>query len=317
MRIIASYSCSENIKDNHFNCIYCYTNNINGKKYIGQATNFKRRHSKHLKPVGKYIQAIDRAILKYGKENFAVSILAENLQTLCLKNIYESYYIDKFDTMTTKGKGYNIASGGSKGNSYAGKTEREMDLIKEKIRRQATGRKHSEETRTRLKKVALSRGSMKQEVRDKISISTSGEKNHFHGKTHTEETKQKLREINKLNVGEKNPNFGNRGAKNPLSKKIICIDNKTGEKQIYDSQKVASYELSKAHGAKYLPANISSICKCNEDREAYVNKFGRLTLTYKGYTYFYLEDYCLKFNEDEEVLINSYYQMTDYGDAVK
>lgn len=317
MRVIASYPCSEEIKDNHFNCIYCYTNNINGKKYIGQAVNFKRRHYRHLKPVGKYPQAIDRAILKYGKENFEVSILAENLQTLCLKNIYESYYIDKFNTMATKGKGYNIASGGSRGNSYAGKTEKEMDLIKEKIRQQSTGRKHSEKTRARLKEVALSRGSMRQEIRDKISVSTSGEKNHFYGKTHTEVTKQRLREINKLNVGEKNFNFGNRGAKNPLSKKIICIDSKAGEKRIYDSLAVASYELSKVHGTKYLSANISSVCKCNEDREAYASKFGRLALTYKGYTYFYLEDYCLKFNEDQDTLMDSHYQMTDYGDIVK
>lgn len=317
MRAIVSYPCSEDIKDNHFNCIYCYTNNINGKKYIGQATNFKRRHAKHLKPVGKYAQAIDRAILKYGKENFEVSILVENLQTLCLKNIYESYYIDKFDTMVAKGRGYNIASGGSRGNSYAGKTEKEMELIKEKIRRQSIGRKHSEETKIRLKQIALNRGGMKQEVKDKISISTSGEKNPFYGKTHTEETKQKLREINKLNVGEKNPNFGNRGAKNPLSKKIICIDSKTGEKLIYDSQKVASHELSKIHGTRYIPSNISSICKCNEDKEAYANKFGRLALTYKGYTYFYLEDYCLKFNEAQEILMSLHYQMTDYRGIVK
>ena len=34
--------------NNHYNCIYMYTNKINGKRYIGQARNFNRRHRKHI-----------------------------------------------------------------------------------------------------------------------------------------------------------------------------------------------------------------------------------------------------------------------------
>ena len=35
--------------ENHYNCIYMYTNLINGKKYVGKAKDFDVRHNQHLK----------------------------------------------------------------------------------------------------------------------------------------------------------------------------------------------------------------------------------------------------------------------------
>lgn len=63
---------------NHYNCIYMYINKINGHSYIGQAKNFNKRHREHIcKTNHKY--PIDRAFNKYGKDNFKVIILKENI----------------------------------------------------------------------------------------------------------------------------------------------------------------------------------------------------------------------------------------------
>lgn len=48
--------------------------------------------------------------------------------------------------------------------------------------------------------------------------------NHFYGKTHSEKTKELLSIYGSKRKGNLNPNFGNRGKKNPLSKQIAQID---------------------------------------------------------------------------------------------
>lgn len=34
---------------NHFNCIYMYINKVNGKRYVGKAKDFNKRHKQHWK----------------------------------------------------------------------------------------------------------------------------------------------------------------------------------------------------------------------------------------------------------------------------
>ena len=34
---------------NHFNCIYMYINKVNGKRYVGKAKDFNKRHNQHLR----------------------------------------------------------------------------------------------------------------------------------------------------------------------------------------------------------------------------------------------------------------------------
>ena len=71
--------------ENHFNCIYCYTNKVNGKKYVGQAVDFERRHKQHINQAYNENQKYDynvpfhRAIRRHGIENFEIEILKENL----------------------------------------------------------------------------------------------------------------------------------------------------------------------------------------------------------------------------------------------
>lgn len=140
--------------DNHYNCIYLYVNKINGHKYIGQTNNFKRRHNDHVnqsyneKRRYDYIMPFHIAIRKYGIENFDIIILKENLQTQCLLDFWEYYYIDKYSCLSREN--YNISNGGSNGNVFAGKTEKEMNERNKKISESRKGMKVSEETKRKM-----------------------------------------------------------------------------------------------------------------------------------------------------------------------
>lgn len=88
-------------------CIYMYTNKINGMKYIGQTIcKLKKRHWEHLNRDNSYI---DRALRKYGEENFDLSILEDNINDIEKLNELEIFYINKYDTFNN---GYNLTKGG-------------------------------------------------------------------------------------------------------------------------------------------------------------------------------------------------------------
>ena len=120
--------------ENHYNCIYMYVNKINGKKYIGKAKDFNNRKSSHIytsknKNNRAYNCPIHKAIRKYGIENFDIIIIKENLKTQCLLDLYECYYIKKYNTLDRNN--YNASDGGNGGNPYAGnyKWKYEGDVI--------------------------------------------------------------------------------------------------------------------------------------------------------------------------------------------
>ena len=115
--------------ENHYNCIYMYTNKINGKRYIGQAKDFNKRCREHITRNGI---TIDKAITKYGIENFNIEVLKENLKTQCLLDLWEYYYIEKYNCLSN-GKGYNVSDGGNKGSCYKGLNEEEHKEICRKI----------------------------------------------------------------------------------------------------------------------------------------------------------------------------------------
>lgn len=68
---------------------------------------------------------------------------------------------------------------------------------------------------------------------------------------------------------------------------------------------------------KYIRIKFKVKKYVNENTKFIMNPTVARKLLNKGNTYFYLEDYCLKFNEDQDTLMDSHYQMTDYGDIVK
>ncbi len=87
-------------------CIYLYRNLVNGKCYVGQTIcPIKKRHYDHLHQDSYF----DRALKKYGENNFELKILEDNIQTQELLDEREIYYIDKYKSYVN---GYNLTLGG-------------------------------------------------------------------------------------------------------------------------------------------------------------------------------------------------------------
>jgi group I intron endonuclease len=163
--------CIEIIENNMLNennsrfIVYLLTNKINNKIYIGQTIQkLKERLRKYL-----YLntQIINRAIHKYGCENFQCEVLcyANSIDDL---NDKEIFFINKYNS-TNKLIGYNIRKGGH--------NFEKSDETKQKISLLNIGKHLSDETK------------------QKISLSTSGTNNHFYGKSHSVETKMKMSEL--------------------------------------------------------------------------------------------------------------------------
>lgn len=91
--------------------IYSITNKINGKKYIGQTNNYKKRWWEHKNSFNKehrkdYSSRKNAAFRKYGVENFLFEVLEEVEDSKMDER--ELYYIEFFDSFNN---GYNSTPG--------------------------------------------------------------------------------------------------------------------------------------------------------------------------------------------------------------
>ena len=96
--------------------IYCVTNTVNGKRYVGQTKEgHKKRWMYHVRDAMRPHEnrrgclAMARAIRKYGKDTFVISVL-EVVHTLEEANLRETFWIKELKTL--RPGGYNLVSGG-------------------------------------------------------------------------------------------------------------------------------------------------------------------------------------------------------------
>jgi len=166
--------------------IYKTVNLINGKIYIGQhqAKEFDKKYFGS----GKLIT---RAVKKYGKDNFYVYLIHKCYKTSSLSREEKKYI--KLYKSTDRNIGYNIAKGDlfhSKGWHHTEKTRKKLRIARSKqLSSGMKGKKMSEEARQKMRESAKHKPKMTNETKQKIS------KAHI-GLGHTEETKEKLRQIN-------------------------------------------------------------------------------------------------------------------------
>ena len=155
--------------------IYCITNNLNGKNYIGQ----RKCPENKLPETDRYMGSgliLLNAYKKYGKENFSKIILAiaETKENI---NVLEKVFIALYREM---GKAeYNIADGGDGGNLG--------EEVNKKLRGENNhfyGRHHSEETKDKNRKCHLGKFPS-ESTRKRMSESQKGRK-------HGEEIKRKM-----------------------------------------------------------------------------------------------------------------------------
>lgn len=91
-------------------CVYLLTNIINNKKYVGKTQRkLSLRLSEHFKPHNSPCRVLNRAIKKYGKNNFKVQVLFESPDLSELNN-KEVELIKELNTLVPMG--YNLALGG-------------------------------------------------------------------------------------------------------------------------------------------------------------------------------------------------------------
>jgi group I intron endonuclease len=223
--------------------VYKITNKITNESYIGQTVqSLKKRWNSHCSiKSGNKCTYIYRAIQKYGKENFEISIITR-CNSIEEMNHREAYYIKLFNTLAPDG--YNLDSGG--------KNKRTHQDTKDKISKIHKGKPKpppSRETRDKIAKANIGK-KYSDEVKQKHSIAWKSERNpNIGGKAMTKKQIQMLIERST-------------GRPSPMRKPVLCITTgvsypflmKAAEELGIDFRMIArvcSGERTQTHGLKF------------------------------------------------------------------
>lgn len=138
-------------------CVYCHTNKVNGKKYVGMTSQTPEKRWNNGKG---YVnnKHFFRAIEKYGWHNFSHEILYTHLNKDEAEQL-EIKLIKEYDSANPK-KGYNIELGGNS-------TGKVSDQTRLRLSQSLMGHKCSDETRL---KISLANRNKTHKKRGKASL---------------------------------------------------------------------------------------------------------------------------------------------------
>ena len=261
--------------------IYQIRNLVNGKKYIGQASNLRKRKSNHfssLKRGDHYNQHFQRAYDKYGKENFVFEILIycelfeltpyeqffvnredrKNLYNICLKCVDSSLGVIRSEEARQKMSISHIGLQSGESSPWYGKHRSKE--TKEKISNSLTGRLLSDDHKK------------------KLSEALSGENNPMYGVCPSEETRKRMSKSHiGLQSGENHPMWGKHHSKESKEK---ISKAKRGASLSEETKKKLSEALSgeKSYLSKLLEGQVFEILDMyfnkNEKQVDIARKYG-------------------------------------------
>lgn len=201
--------------------IYKVTNKFNGKVYIGQTIKpLNYRWSQHCSYTSNCV-ALNRAIKKYGKENFTVEQIdiANSQDELDDK---ERYWIEFYQSFGEKG--YNLTNGGEINKLVSEETKLKISLAN-KGNKYCVGRVMSDET--------------KQKIGEKARLRLSDKTKHpRYGIKVSDEYKFKQR-------------ISHLGQEAPNRRKVRCVETD----EVFESIKLAAQKI----GLK--PSNVGDCCR--------------------------------------------------------
>lgn len=157
---------------------------VNGKCYISQTSNLKRRMLGHVNGRVGRISLVHNALIKY--DGWKVSVL-HTCKSRDEANRVEIEEIRNFDSVEPNG--YNLTHGGG--------SEAPSEITKARMRQAALGREISKDQREKLRQANLGKRHP-EEVKQKIKEASAGDKNSFYEKKHTIETKVKMSRSNRI-----------------------------------------------------------------------------------------------------------------------
>ena len=162
--------------------IYIIQNKINNKIYVGQTKNLKRRWKSHRDTANKGdARPLYNSMRKHGFDNFKMESI-EEFDNLNDCNEAEEFWIHFFQSRN-KEIGYNIAYGGN-------------------------NKAHTPETKAKLSKIRTGTKALPK-TKKKMSDTHSGENNAMFGKTHSDESLEKMSQAKEGKYdGENNPFYG-------------------------------------------------------------------------------------------------------------
>lgn len=185
-------------KTDSYGVIYCITNTVNKKCYIGQTTNPDLRIKNYIQKRCKGQIKLYNAIQKHGNENFTFEIIDTAVDQIQL-DLLENLFISKYDSIKN---GYNCKEGGANG-KFSEETRQKMSNSHKGIKfsedhrnnlsKSLTGHIISEGTKQKISKAHIGTKAS-QDIRNLLSSIHKGEKNAMYGRKHSQESIQKMSE---------------------------------------------------------------------------------------------------------------------------